>query len=74
MPKWQTYVPQRNFFSELYPAPLPEELWEKLIRRFFDPNEKKTYKDAGSMDWLGTLMVPAWRKHPAGYGRDIARI
>jgi hypothetical protein len=45
-------------YRMLLPAPLPKGLWKRLIERYIDPDEKKSYKDAKSMPRLGTLKEP----------------
>jgi hypothetical protein len=51
----------------LSPAPLPgpqppdpKNLWKKLIERYHDPDEKKSYKDAGNLPRLGTKEHPIY--------------
>ncbi|MEX2642340.1 MAG: hypothetical protein WD270_02725 [Acetobacterales bacterium] len=41
------------------PAPLPSALWKKLVERYPDPDEKKSFKDAGRLQRLGTVAEPA---------------
>jgi len=42
----------------LDPAPLPDALWKRLIERYVDPDEGKTYKEVGAIDRLGTRQNP----------------
>jgi hypothetical protein len=51
----------------LIEAPLPEGLWNRLIGRYIDPDEGRSYKDVGYVDRLGTnaypyIIIP---KHPS---------
>jgi hypothetical protein len=36
------------------PASLPQGLWKRLIERYIDPDEGKTYKEVGEINRLGT--------------------
>lgn len=44
--------------DKLRPAPLPDALWKRLIERYIDPDERKSYKDVGKLDRLGTKSHP----------------
>ena len=35
------------------PAPLPDSLWEKLLQRYTDPDEGKSFKDVGPLGAIG---------------------
>jgi hypothetical protein len=39
-------------------APLPDTLWKRLISRYIDPDEGKSYKDVADLDRLGTKDHP----------------
>ena len=42
----------------LEPAPLPKGLWKRLVTRYIDPDEGKSYKEVGPLDRLGTKKAP----------------
>jgi len=42
------------------PAALPDGLWKRLIERYTDPDEGKSYKDVGSLNRLGTRTHPIY--------------
>ncbi len=47
-----------RLFSTLLPAPLPPTLWKRLIERYQDPDERKSYKEVGNRLRLGTKDEP----------------
>ncbi len=47
-------------FSWLVPAPLSPTLWKRLIERYQDPDEGKSYKEVGNRLRLGTKHVPGF--------------
>jgi hypothetical protein len=42
----------------MVPAPLPDALWQRLITRYVDPDEGKTYAEVGAINRLGTRQQP----------------
>jgi len=46
------------------PAPLPSNVWKRLIERYIDPTARKTYKELGPTGYLG----PLTEANPNGYG------
>jgi hypothetical protein len=44
--------------SVFSPAPLPPGIWKRLIERYQDPDEGKSFKDVGNSERLGTKKYP----------------
>lgn len=38
--------------------PLPGDTWDRLLERYTDPNEQRSFKDVGSISRLGTKKTP----------------
>jgi hypothetical protein len=56
--------------TAIYPAPLPEGTWPKLVERYIDPDEGKSYAEVGAIDRLGTKDAPYF--NPGGrYGPNL---
>jgi hypothetical protein len=49
-------------------APLPKGLWNRLIERYIDPDEGKTYKEVGAIGRLGTKQQPDFTNDPKLWG------
>jgi len=54
----RTYYGEPLTFEHWQPAPLPDSLWKKLVERYIDPDEGKSYKEVGYIERLGTKAAP----------------
>jgi hypothetical protein len=69
VPRRGTRFPRPGAFR-MTQAPLPDKLWPRLVQRYRDPDEQKSYKDVGRSLRLGTKAFPGFSDEVTKYFID----